>query len=96
VSEEITIKAFSIERTEFKVDSDEYARDKANEELDQALDVHLSDMQDSETVLVEPDGTVVNPYGRGTDLLKMLEPILAEIPTWMVEQYVAGRRSEEE
>lgn len=89
------IKAFSVKRAEFDLDGAVYRQAKADDRVDHEVDVYVSDM-DGETVLVEPDGTVVNPYGNRDDLLDLARPVLDEIPTWQIEQYVAGRRGEEE
>lgn len=92
---EIEVKAFTVERTTIKTTLAEFAAARAAGELGDYYDAWLSDMS-GETVIVDPDGYVINPYGRRTDLLDLLSPLLDEIPTWRVEQYVTSRRGEEE
>lgn len=94
-SAEIEVKAFTIERTTIKTTRDEFESARAAGELGDEYDVWLSDMS-GETVIIGPDGDVVNPYGSATDLLALLTPVLDEIPTWLVEQYATSRRGEEE
>lgn len=57
----ITIRAVVHGEQDIEVDSGEYAAAKAAGTLDHLLDVYLSDI-DTATVLVEPDGTEVQPY----------------------------------
>lgn len=95
MSETITIHGFSVEQTTFEVDAEEHAATVASDNVGNEYDHHLSDM-DGETVVVQPDGTVINPYGPETELFALVEPILKHVPTWRVEQYVASRRSDEE
>lgn len=57
----IKIRAIKEGETEFEVDEQEYRDAKANGTLDHLLDAHLSDI-DTETTLIEPDGTEVSPY----------------------------------
>lgn len=66
-----------------------------DERVDYELDAYLSDM-DGETFVIEPDGTVVNPYGNRVDVLDLVRPLLDVIPTWQVEQYAMSRRVDEE
>lgn len=51
----------TVEEALITVDRREYEEAKAEGTLDHLLDAHLSDM-DGKTVVIEPDGTVVNPY----------------------------------
>lgn len=92
---EIQVKAFTVERTTIQTTAAEFEEARAAGELGYYFDAFLSDMS-GETVIVAPGGEVLNPYGTVTDLLALLTPLLDEIPTWLVEQYVTGRRSEEE
>lgn len=93
--QEITLRGFSVESTEIKISEARYREASADEMLDLELDVYLSDM-DGETFVIEPDGTVVSPYGREPDLMALLRPILDAVPAWQVEQYAASRRADEE
>jgi hypothetical protein len=93
--DEIEIEAFTIERTSIKTTREEFDAARESEGLGNEYDVWLSDM-DGETVVIAPDGTVLNPYGSATDLLALIKPILAQVPTWQVEQYAMSRRSDEE
>ena len=92
---DITVKAFGIERTEIATTTETFESARAAEELGDEYDTWLSDM-DGETLIIAPDGAVINPYGNAIDLLDLLKPILDEIPTWKVEQYATARRVEEE
>jgi hypothetical protein len=98
---EIKVQAFTIENIEITTDEDEYrvARDDPGDGLALTYDAFLSDM-DSATVIIDPDsGEAINPYGvpgDPVDLLDLLRPILAHVPTWRIDQYAASRRSEEE
>ena len=94
---EIKVEAFSIERTTIKTDDTEYGVAKLDGELGNVYDAHLSDM-DGTTVIIDPEsGQAFDPYMESdVDLIALLRPILAHVPTWVVEQYVAGRRAEEE
>lgn len=52
----------SVEGTEeIEVDRAEYEAAKAAGELDQWIDVYISDVE-TDGRIIEPDGTVVNPY----------------------------------
>lgn len=92
MSGEIELKAFTIQNTTIKTSESAYRQAKDDERLDHEYDVDLSGM-DGETVIVEPDGTVVDPYGSTTDLFELLEPLLHEIPIFRIEQYAARRRA---
>jgi len=95
---EIKLRGFTIEQAEIEFDEAAYRRAVANETLHHDFDVYLSDM-DGTTFVIEPDGTVVNPYGPALDpngLMTEIRPVLDALPAWMVEQYVASRRAEEE
>jgi hypothetical protein len=95
---QIKVQGISIEHTEIEISEAVYRQAIADERLDHELDVYLSDM-DGETFVIEPDGIVVDPYGNAIDvhdLLDMVRPVLEALPTWMVEQYVADRRADEE
>lgn len=90
------IIGFSIESTKIEIDDSAYEQAKRDDMLDHELDVHLSDM-DGTTLVIEPDGTVISPYSSHVpDLLDLVRPLLDQVPTWKVEQYVAGRRADEE
>jgi hypothetical protein len=91
---EIELTGVSIAHTTIKTEEAVYRQALADERLDFEYDAYLSDM-DEETVLIEPDGTVVSPYGNRVDLMDLVSPVLDQIPTWQVEQYVAARRGEE-
>jgi len=93
--EMITLHAFTVERTTIDVAADKHAATVAADDVGNEYDHALSDM-DGETVIVQPDGTVLNPYGSVTDLGALIKPILDHVPTWQIEQYAASRRAEEE
>lgn len=61
MSETITIRAVKQGEEEITVDRAEYEAAKADGMLDHLLDVYLSDME-TNTVLIEPDGTEINLY----------------------------------
>lgn len=93
--QEITLRGFGVERTEIKISETEYREAVRDEQVDLMLDAYLSDM-DGETFVIEPDGTVVSPYGRDIDVLALVRPLLDTIPTWQIEQYAMSRRADEE
>lgn len=93
--DQITLHAFTVEQTTIKVDAAAHAATVAHGDAANEYDHDLSDM-DGQTVIVQPDGAVLNPYGDTTDLLELVRPILAHIPTWRIDQYAASRRAEEE
>lgn len=95
MSEAIELRAFTIERTTIKTTREEFDAAERDDDIANHYDAHLSDM-DGETLMTTPGGSVINPYGEEVDLLNLLEPMLDLIPTWRVEQYVAGRRTDEE
>jgi hypothetical protein len=94
---EIKVQAFTIESIEIKTTDEEYRTARADSELADRYDAHLSDM-DGETVIIEPEtGVAFDPYaGQDVDLMDLLRPILAHVPTWVIDQYAASRRAEEE
>lgn len=92
---EITVLGVTVATRKISVSESVYRQAVADERLDEELDAWLSGMSE-QTVVIEPDGTVVSPYGGPDDLMELAVPILAEIPTWVIEQYVAGRRADEE
>jgi len=61
VSDTITLTIEQTGRTDIVVDRAEYEAAKASGELDQFLDVYVSDME-CDTTVVEPDGTEIDPY----------------------------------
>lgn len=61
MSETITIKLVEHGEETIEVNRTEYEMAKAAGELDQYLDVWTSDI-DTRTVVIEPDGTEVDPY----------------------------------
>jgi hypothetical protein len=93
--ETIEVQAFTIERTTIKTTEDEYREAREAEELGDAYDTYLSDM-DGQTLIIDPEFGPVNPYGGTEDLMELLKPILAHVPTWKIEQYATARRAEEE
>lgn len=95
-NEEITVLGVTVATRSITLDEAAYRRVAARGDLGDELDAWLSDMP-GRTVVVEPDGTTVHPYGGDEpDLLALVTPVLDRIPTWIVEQYVTGRRMEEE
>lgn len=92
---EITVLGVTVATREITIDEAVYRQAAADDTLDDELDPWLSDMPER-TVVVEPDGTTVHLYGGEADLLALVTPVLDRIPTWIVEQYVTGRRMEEE
>ena len=61
VSETITLKLVEHGEDTVEVDREEYEAAKAEGKLDHFLDAYASDI-DTETVVIEPDGTEINPY----------------------------------
>lgn len=59
--DKITLQAFEYGRTTITVDRVEYEAARAAGEVDQLLDARLSDI-DTDTLLVEEDGTAYDPY----------------------------------
>lgn len=94
-NEEITVLGVTVATREITINEAVYRQAARDERLDDEFDAWLSDMPER-TVVVEPDGTTVHLYGGAADLLAMVTPVLDRIPTWIVEQYVTGRRMEEE
>lgn len=94
-NQEIEVEAFIVEHTTITTTRADFDRAHAAGDLDNEYDAWLSDMSRT-TVIVAPDGTVINPYGQVTDLMVLLKPLLDEIPSWRIEQYATGRRMEEE
>ncbi len=94
---EIIIHGITVETAEIRTTDDALRDARETGMLDHEYDTPLSDM-DGETMIVLPDGTVIDPYSgaEGVNLLEILEPILAHVPTWRIDQYAARRRSEEE
>jgi hypothetical protein len=91
----IKLIGISVETREIEIEESDYRAAVEEDRLDHELDTQLSDMY-GETVVVDPDGTVVNPYGGTAVLVEIARPVLDQLPTWIVEQYAAHRRSEEE
>lgn len=62
--------------------------------LDNEYDHALSNINGM-TVIVMPDGQIVDPYsGKGVvDVIALAEPVLALIPTGVLEQYLAERKA---
>lgn len=88
------VTGFSIECKKIEIEEERYRRAKRDNRLDHELDVYLSDM-DGYTVVVEENGTVVNPYGGTADLLKMVAPLLDLIPVREIKDYVIHRERAE-
>jgi phosphoketolase len=59
--EMITLKLREFGECEVQVPRDEYEAAKADDELDQYLDHEMSNVP-TDKVIIEPDGTVINPY----------------------------------
>jgi phosphoketolase len=59
--EMIILKIREYGEYEVQVPRDDYEAAKADDELDQYLDHEMSNVP-TDTVIIEPDGTVINPY----------------------------------
>jgi hypothetical protein len=86
----IKLTGVSIETTTIEIVEADYRAAKRGHRLDHELDVYLSDM-DGHTLVIEPDGEAVNPYDGPEDLMAVLEPVLAHVPTADLAQYLTDR-----
>jgi len=84
------VKAFSIESTEIETDETEWAEAKAGNAVGDYYDAWLSDM-DSATIVIDPDGGMIDPYSDGRDLMTLVSPILDEIPLRELKDYLIHR-----
>lgn len=93
--ERVKLLGITIETTEFEEERTLFDQAVKDDRLEYEYDTHLSDM-DGETLIIDTEaGAVHNPYGRGTDLLKLLRPILDRMPTHVLSLYLMDRRSRE-
>lgn len=92
--QEIELKAFSIESTTWKTHPEHHDYVKRHHYVDNEYDTQLSDM-DGETFIVEPDGTVLWPYGRPAvgSVIDLLTPVLDLLPVMHIEHYLSARRA---
>lgn len=87
----VKLDAFSIGHVAISTSREEFAAEK---DLGDAYDTWLSNMSE-ETVIIDPDGRVINPYGRTVDLLELLRPILAHVPMREIKDYCIHRERDE-
>lgn len=62
MSDTITLRLVEHGEDEVEVDRAEYEAAKAAGELDQFLDPYASDIRETSTKVIEPDGTEINLY----------------------------------
>jgi hypothetical protein len=93
--EHIELPAFTIGQTTIETSREEFAVVEGREEVGEVYDAYLSDMSE-ETVIIDPDGNVISPYGREVDLMELLRPILAHVPLSTLRRYVFNRETGQE